>query len=674
MFKNNYRDICTEMKKSRKTTKTTLRIGPVALSVVLSLSSASVGAVGLTTYTLVGDYIKIGTNELGTLGSGGNTPPGIQYDNTGTGTFNDAYDYLTPGSPFEGFTVKTTADGSTVSAEANNAGGTTPGLIGTLTNTSSGSHQEVVWTGSYTPGATKLYDIVNTVGFDTSDKKITLTSTITAAQDLTDLYFARYTDPDAMAAPGDSNYTNNFRGNGEVADTNLVYAEALASKYVIGLYSAAASGVNTGISSSWSEDPQVYYAGTDDGDGDYTIGIAYYRDALTAGDSITFTYYYIFGSDIADAIEASVGGLSVHGSATTVGNHPAYGAATVIDNTPGLLGLFTGAGLSGDQEVSDAATQTLPLLTGGSTIAARYALSGINRVIQARIESNLGLSSGDGFLGNKRFWMKPFGSWADQDQRNGVSGFDADTLGVALGADAAINGRTRLGAAFAYANSNVDGDSSVAPHSVDIDVYQLIGYGSYSLAEDMELNFQIDAGLNRNRGDRSIALTNMVASAKFDSYTAHAGVGIGRTYSITEKTRVTPSVRADYTWIKDESYDESGAGALNLSVDSRTTEALELGFDAKLTHELAAQTTLAANLGVAYDLINEDASITAAFAGAPGAAFVTNGIDPSPWIGRGGVGLVHYLQNGTEITARYDLETREDFTNQTASVKLRWTF
>ena len=623
--------------------------------------------------TLEGNYIKIGTNDLGTLGSGGSTLPGIQYDDTGTGTFNDSYDYLTPGTPFEGFSITSTASGSTTTASSNNTGSITSGLTGTLADSSSGTYQGVTWTGSYTSGS-KLYDIVNVVGFNSDDKRITITSTITAAVDLTEIYFARYTDPDAQVAPGDSSSTNNFRGSGSVAATNLVYAEALASKYVIGLYSDASSNVNTGISSDWSTDPATYFTGTDDGDGDNTIGLAYYTPTLITGDSITFTYYYIFGSDIQEAIDDNVGGLIVLDSAVAVGNGPVYSGAAVIDATPDLLSLFTDAGLSESQEVSDAATQTMPILAGSSVLAASNVMSGINNVIQARIESNLGLSSGDEFLGDKRFWIKPFGSWADQDDDNGVSGFDAETWGLAFGVDSARYDKLRLGAAFAYANSNVDSNSEIAPHDLNIDAYQLILYGSYSVAQDTELNFQFDAGLNKNRSSRTIAFTNSVADAKFDTYTAHAGIGLGRAYSINGKTKITPSLRADYTWIKEKSYNESGAGLLNLDVSGRDVEALVLSIDGKLTHRLDNNTTLTAKLGVGYDTINEDAGITSAYAGAPASSFVTAGIERDPWIGHVSLGLVHALSNGTEITASYDVEGRNNFNNQTASIKARWAF
>ncbi|MDW5441781.1 autotransporter outer membrane beta-barrel domain-containing protein [Polaromonas sp. SM01] len=72
--------------------------------------------------------------------------------------------------------------------------------------------------------------------------------------------------------------------------------------------------------------------------------------------------------------------------------------------------------------------------------------------------------------------------------------------------------------------------------------------------------------------------------------------------------------------------------------------------------------------------MNKQSSITAAFAGAPSASFVTYGLEQDPWIGRVGAGLVQKLSSGVELTARYDAEFRNHFLNQTASLKLRWNF
>lgn len=645
---------------------------PKAIALAISLYCASASAA----ITLTGDYIRIGTNDYGTIGSGGNTSPGILYDNTGTSTFNTAYDYLTPGTPFEGFAVRATSGGTTYNALSNNSGGIgTAGLTGTLANASSGSYQGVTWTGSYTPsGESKLFDIVNSVGFNTGEKRITITTTITAAQNLTNLYFARYTDPDAIAAAGDSSATNNFRGSGAVPETNLVYAEALVSKYVIGLYSAASSGVNTGVSSGWSTDPTVYYAGTNNGNGDYTIGLTYYTVTLDANGSVTYTYYYIFGSDIAAAVAAAVSSSSgtVVSSATQMGNLPAYGAAHVIDNTPALLDLFSGE--TTDEGRSRAASQTLPLLTGGSIGATKSALGAVNRVIQARIDANLGMSSGDDFLGDRNVWMRPFGSRADQDDHNGVPGYKADTYGIAMGFDGTLSPALRIGGAVAYAKVDANGNSSIAPQSTDVDVYQLVGYGSYSLNERTDINFQADIGGTKNQGRRQIAFTSTIASSDYKSDIAHFGIGMGRNYPLSGQTILTPSVRADYTYIKDKGYSETGAGLLNLNVSSRKAEAFVIGVDGKLTHKLNDQTSLQATLGVGYDTMSDQDTITSTFAGAPDAAFVTYGIDPSPWLARAGVGAVYKTRAGLEITGRYDAEYRESFLNQTASVKLRWAF
>lgn len=405
----------------------------------------------------------------------------------------------------------------------------------------------------------------------------------------------------------------------------------------------------------------------------YSIVISTFSsgDPLTSGGVLNMTFYTtgdgVFYS--APPVVPAAGG--VFDSANQLSNSPALSAARVIDATPELLALF--AGLN-PQQRSDAASQSLPLVLGATTSAISNSLSMINNVIQARQDSTSGLSSGDVTLGGEHFWIKSFGSWASQDARNGVSGFDADSKGIALGLDAAVSENTRLGLAFAYAKTDVDGDSRIAPQSAQIDTYQLIGYGTYSLSADTRLNVQVDVGQNRTEGRRQINFTGDTAKADYDGYNVHLGLGIDHSLRLTEQLTFVPSARVDYTWITEDGYREKGAGLLNLEVDDRDTEALVFSLDGKLDYRLTNATVLSANLGAGYDAINESASMTSTYAGAPGAAFRTDGLDLEPWLARAGLGLSHTLNNGTEVSLRYDAEARSGFINQGAQVKARWAF
>ena len=394
---------------------------------------------------------------------------------------------------------------------------------------------------------------------------------------------------------------------------------------------------------------------------------------------VEHSFLFDFGAEKVDnRIDLTVQKVAaLRQTAIDAGNTPGVGAATALDHileaNPGsAIGSYF-AGLSNQQQISRAITETLPLLTGASTTAASSALSSINRVIQARMDANAGLSSGDAFLTDKHLWLKPFGSWADQDTRSGIAGYKADTVGFAIGADAALNDRARVGVAFAYANADVDAQSDVA-QSMDVDVYQLIGYGSYNLGGNTELNFQADIGQNDNSGKRGIGFAGKTAKSDYNSFSTHLGAGIGHTLALKDGIAFTPSARLDYTAIRDEGYREKGADALNLDVSSRRVEQLIASVDGKFNFNLTDNTTMALNVGAGYDMTNHRDSITAAFAGEPGFGFNTYGVDQNRWLLRTGIGLTHIADNGTEITARYDNESRSGFGNQTASVKVRWAF
>ena len=370
---------------------------------------------------------------------------------------------------------------------------------------------------------------------------------------------------------------------------------------------------------------------------------------------------------------------SIAGTGLKQGAGAAGALDTIIAAAPGGdMGTVVGAfnNLSSGQQVSDAVKQTLPIMTGGVTQVTSSTLASVNRVVQARVESNRGLSSGDIFLGDKHFWMKPFVSNANQGDRNGVSGFKGNTAGAAFGADGSLTKDLSVGLAIVYAHSKVDGNDTLATPHVNVDLYSLVGYGNYSLDARTDIFVQADAGQNNNRGNRGINFggLNRIANSSYSSTTGHVGVGISRSFGFVGQTLLIPSLRADYTVIRDGAYTETGAGALNLNVSSQTTQELVLGGSVGLSHAVNSRGTISANLGVGYDALAKRGSVTSAFAGSPGASFSTQGMDAAPWIVRAGLGYSYKFSDATDITARYDVDAKDRFINQTVSLKARRAF
>lgn len=258
---------------------------PILLATVALIASHSMPALAVPVVIQNG-FVQAGVNDYGTLGSIGGTPPGILYDKTGLGNYG-VNDFLTPGTPFEGYYLTTTP----VNGGANNAGeadfGTnSPTLTSATTATWSGSNGYFSITNNY------ALTILGSQSVIAIESILTNISTV----NISSLQFLRTLDPDPDVNAFGSFYTENSRLSG-----NQACGTGISSGQTICAYSFDAIAHNAGVSAGWSSIPATYLAGVNDGNGDYAIGVAFDIGDIAAGQTVKLTYGYSLGATKEDA-------------------------------------------------------------------------------------------------------------------------------------------------------------------------------------------------------------------------------------------------------------------------------------------------------------------------------------------------------------------------------------
>lgn len=117
------------------------------------------------------------------------------------------------------------------------------------------------------------------------------------------------------------------------------------------------------------------------------------------------------------------------------------------------------------------------ILMVGSLLAGTAAGQTVSTRLANLRTGTTGLAAGDAWAGERNFWMQGFGTFADQDDREGFDGFDVAIGGFALGVDTPLSVNLTAGLVFSYASTSVNSDSS--GNQSQIDSYQATVYGAH---------------------------------------------------------------------------------------------------------------------------------------------------------------------------------------------------
>jgi outer membrane autotransporter protein len=343
--------------------------------------------------------------------------------------------------------------------------------------------------------------------------------------------------------------------------------------------------------------------------------------------------------------------------------------------------------LSGTEAVNALQTlQPTAAVTAGTTSASISAGTSAGNVILARLENgrnaetNLanaeietGMSAGDKYSRNRKLWLQPYASSLAQDKKDGIDGYDADTVGLLMGADVNLNERTRAGIAFGYNRTNVDATGNSRGSGSDIDGYSAALYANYT-----RKNFYLDSlvGLQSNRYEskRFSTLFNDTAKASYDGVQYNARVSTGYDLRPTRRPlTITPNAAFNYTYLDQDGYTETGS-VINNRVNSHNATAATSDVGLKISYPVkmvSGTITPQIRASWMHEFGDKSQSSTSSFVGST-TSFTTTGatIDDDALRLGGGLALLTTGKTKISLDGDYVMRDTSDALSGQLNVKL----
>ena len=269
---------------------------------------------------------------------------------------------------------------------------------------------------------------------------------------------------------------------------------------------------------------------------------------------------------------------------------------------------------------------------------------------------NVIASTSPGMNGVQGFWLNGKDVFGNVSGATGIAGFNTTGYGFVGGYDTPISNSLKGGVAFAYNHTNMTAtDSSNDATSEDDYLGNL--YATQTLG-DVDLSAVGGFGWNQYATTRNISFGSDVSQAQgaFGGNEMTLALQATMDLKIPDLT-VKPLVGAQYTYLWENGYNETGAGSLDLSVAGETYYSIRPMLGAYVAKSLSlggtAQLVPAVSLTASRELNPLNPQVQAAFAGSPGQNFTVTGITPDPMLFGVGAGLKLIFSRDFNLSANY---------------------
>ncbi|WP_323744554.1 autotransporter outer membrane beta-barrel domain-containing protein [Pseudomonas sp. UFMG81] len=320
-----------------------------------------------------------------------------------------------------------------------------------------------------------------------------------------------------------------------------------------------------------------------------------------------------------------------------------------------------------EAQLARLAEQLAPDVSDGARQAASASQRLITNITLNRTSGMRGMASGD-TLQDTGVWVQSLYSDATQQRRDGISGYNAYSRGIAVGADGKLDDQLTLGLAYSFIDTDINGKGG---DKTEVEGHAFTLYGGYELG-----NYFIDGnltyGFNDNEGKRDIANTR--AKSDYDSTQLGLNLVAGYTWQASSQWLVEPRLAARYNRVDIDSYKEKGSSAA-LKTEDQRYEAIELGAGLRVAGHYALGTgTLEPQfkLMTYHDFAADKIQNTSTFL-VGSTPFVTHGASTARNSYEAGVGA-DYKLGAVTVGLNYDYVGKSGFDADVFSAKVRYDF
>lgn len=394
----------------------------------------------------------------------------------------------------------------------------------------------------------------------------------------------------------------------------------------------------------------------------------YKIEAIKDGDKYTGEYNIKYENSASDVV-ADAGG-SVNNAKTAEAWDSVSSSASVSAGAKAVASVLSDLSQNNEQAYVAALTavapEVAPMVQQTQSENANQVFGAVGTRLTGGTVSTggEGMSSGDSIFKRGAMWVQGLFNKSKLDDTSKAKGFDADSSGIAFGAEKFVNDDVKVGVGYAYTNTDIDGFM----RSTDVDTHTAIVYGEYK-PSNWYVNGIATYGWSDYEENKNVAGVGVKADYDVETFGLQAMTGYDMQVN---GFGFTPEAGLRYVHIKQDAYKDSAdqrvlgndSDILTGVIGAKVSKSWELENGMNIKPE--------ARIAATYDLMNDDVNSVVTLAN--GSAYSVEGKALDRFGMEFGAGVTAEVNDNVELSLGYEGKFREDYQDHTGLINAKYKF